>query len=182
MPMMRIASASALAILLTSCASGPPDPATFFEGRRTYAWFPGRPFTADLRADNEFVRDRIYGSIGDALEARGYRPAAVDKADLLVAAYAVASRSFRTYPSAEQEGYAAAPGVRIAGEGGGGATYESGALVLDVIDPVWKTLMWRGAVRGNIRMDVEPKERDERVRRAAKMVVDLLPSSPGGTP
>lgn len=173
---MRICMAAVSALVLSSCASAPPDPATFFQGRRTFAWLPGRAWTADLRADNEFVRERIHESVTAALEARGYGFTSVERADFLVAAYGVASRSFRSSPTADHEGYTAAPGVRVIGEDGSAPTYETGVLVLDVVDPLWKTLMWRGAVKGNIRMDVEPKERDERVRIAARKVVGLLPS------
>ena len=166
-------------LLLSACASAPPDPATFFVGRRTYAWLPGRPFTADLRADNEFVRDRIHAAVNAALEARGYRPAGPDNADFLVAAYGVMGKSsVRPRPTESQEGYGTAPGARMVGEGGAAPVYESGALVLDIVDPIWKTLMWRGGVRGNLRLDVEPLERDERVRKAAAKVVALLPAPP----
>jgi hypothetical protein len=172
--MRRLLGAALL--VLTACASAPPDPATFFEGRRTYAWLPGRPFTADIRADNEFVRERITAAVSAALEARGYRPAGVDDADILIAAYALVGKvSVRPRPTESNEGYKAAPGARMVGEEGAAPVYEAGALVLDVVDPIWKTLMWRGGVKGNLRLDVEPVERDARVRAAAAKVVALLP-------
>ena len=152
------------------------NPSTDFSKLHTYAWLSDAPLTTgDPRFDNPLVDQRIRNATAEALVAKGFTPAAKASADFLVA-YLITSQQ-KTDVNTVYESY----GYGLGGFGGPGyartyvTQYELGTLILDVLDPKTKSLVWRGSGSAVLGESRTPEERDERVRAAVQEILAKFP-------
>jgi hypothetical protein len=147
-----------------------------FAGRRTFRILAVPAYTgttALANTDPMLVNSITYQAIRDAIrqefEARGYRYSP-DRADLDVAYYATAQprmdiRTFnygydwRGFPLAQTEV----------------VTYEEGTVIIDVIDPVTRRLMWRGQARAAV--STNPDDYIREIRKAVHEIVEKFPQA-----
>ncbi len=155
------------------------DPSANFSDAKSYAWFDERSGVQGDRADVTSLLDRRVRSAVDAeLQAKGL--ARVDKS---------AAKLFVTYHLGVESkldidtinsGY----GYGRYGRYGGIATtttvreYQEGTLLIDLVDPSSKQLIWRGAGQARLREYSSPEEREQRVGEAVKAILaDFPPGS-----
>ena len=132
------------ALFLAGCgvkASTNFMPGTDFTGYRTFAQSP--PPTQRVKSlpgYNEILGRQIQQMIASDLQSKGYKPAAVGDADLLVA-FSVSGQP-RTDVVSSGGGY----GYGYGGLGGSTFTqhYVVGRLVIDIFDNRQKKLLWHG--------------------------------------
>jgi Domain of unknown function (DUF4136) len=111
-----------------------------------------------------FWQSHIEAAITSVLEQKGYRESVrVRKADLLVAFHVVLRQGEYVTIFDNYSGYklptarAASAGIaKLAAAPNGQA--EIGTLVIDIIDPGTKTIIWRGWGRADIKKNPEQKE------------------------
>lgn len=137
---------------------------------RTYEW-AAQPATA-LRqtGDESAVLDwRIRAAIDDGLAARGYRRAAGNPPDVLVA-YDVVVREKNTDSFRGYFGYLSQGGRKGLGdafvEG-----YDEGTLVIELVDQRTRDVAWRGSASGVI----DPAHPGRRVDQAVGEILARLP-------
>jgi hypothetical protein len=186
MPLMgsrRLVSLAA-AVSLAGCASIDVrfdyDPEANFDALKTYAWME-RPDPqksgADPRVYNALLDSRVRAAVDRELGAKGYRNDAQDP-DFLVIYHAAIDRKVEADAINYYHGYGAA------GWYGPGRTdvyireYEEGTLLLDVVRPGGKELMWRGAASSRIDDRASPEERTERVNEAVRQLIEGFPPVP----
>jgi hypothetical protein len=149
-------------------------------GQRTsFAFVPHLNREAAAAVSNApFWQSQIEAAITSILEQKGYRGSAqVRKADLLVAFHVVLRQGEYVTIFDNYSGYklptarAASAGIaKLAAAPNGQA--EIGTLVIDIIDPGTKTIIWRGWGRADIKKNPEQKE----IRRIAAEVLRNFPN------
>ena len=149
-------------------------------GRRTsFAFVPHLNREAAAAVSNTpFWQNRIEAAITSVLEQKEYRESAqVRKADLLVAFHVVLRQGEYVTIFDNYSGYklptakAASAGIaKLAAEPNGQA--EIGTLVIDIIDPGTKTIIWRGWGRADVKKSPEERE----IRRIAAAILRNFPS------
>jgi hypothetical protein len=178
-----------LAILVTGCSTlqqaatvevQSPQVSDNNVGRRTsFAYVPHLNQEAAAAVSNApFWQSRIEAAITSILEQKGYRESAqVRKADLLVAFHVVLRQGEYVTVFDNYSGYklptarAASAGIaKLAAAPNGQA--EIGTLVIDIIDPGTKTIIWRGWGRADVKKTPEQQE----IRRIAAAILRNFPN------
>ncbi len=152
------------------------DPDADFARLKTYDWHPGsRPKEADAIAT--LTSARVERAVDDALKAKGYTRAPAGAADFHVAAQTAVGRRIEAVPSASvgvgYGGYGWRRGVAVGSSDV--RVYDEGTLVLDVIDPRTKSLIWRGTAKAVVDPDRSPEEREARIREAVEELLGRFP-------
>ena len=138
------------------------DPNADFSRLRTFEWFPGQPSGPD-----SLTASRIARAVEDGLRARGYARATAGPPDFQVAYHVSIGRRVEAVPGSAysygwRSGYNTSTEIRA---------YDEGTLVLDVIDPTAKTLLWRGTARSAVEPDRTPEEREAKNGRTPRTAV-----------
>ena len=130
------------------------------------------------------MRERIETAINAALPARGFHRIAAGRPDVLVAYYAATDGPLSAAQLQESHGNADADWMIRTGTGKGGSgddsppVYEKGSLILDVLEPASRRLVWRAAVVACIVMDVPAETKDRRVQEAVELALRFFPPGP----
>ncbi len=179
-----------LATLVTACStmevSFDFDPNADFKGLKTYAWLeqPQKP-TGDPRIDgNTILQNRIHAAVDAELAARGFRKVSSNP-DFLVAYHVSLDkrRSVQTlnnyygygpgwgygYGAAYRPGYwAGAPETYV-------YEYEEGTLIVDIVDPRNKELMWRGSAQDEVHFTSTPEKEETQLKEAVQRMLENFP-------
>lgn len=185
-----------LAMLLTTIAGCSTmeintdfDPRANFADLKTYDWLdePRKP-TGDPRIDdNPILEGRIQAAVDRELAAKGFVRQDSDTPDFLVA-YHVSldkQRSVQhlndyygygpgwgyTYSGVRRPGYYASPSSTYVYE------YEEGTLIVDIVKPEGRQLIWRGAARDEVRFSNTPENEGAQINEAVKRMMERFPPS-----
>ena len=181
---MRAAArcALALALLCLSCSgirvTTDYDPNADFTKVRSYAWLDEQSGVQGDRADVTSLLDRrVRRSVDTELQKKGLSAANRTAADALVTYHLGVETKLDVNTIDTGYGY---------GRGwyrGGVSThttvteYQEGTLLIDIVDPKAKQLIWRGSGQARIRRSSTPEEREQRIDEA---VAEILKSYPPG--
>ena len=189
-------TSAALVLLLAAIVAGCSslevsfdyDPKANFAGLKSYEWLdePKMP-TGDPRIDgNTILENRIHEAVDSAFAARGINKVTSDP-DFLVA-YHVSldkQRSVQTlnsyygygpgwgygYGAAYRPGYwAGAPETYV-------YEYEEGTLILDIVDPENKALIWRGSAQDEVHFKSTPERDQTQLNEAVQKMLENFPPS-----
>ena len=147
--------------------------------RASFAFVPHLNREAAAAVSNApFWQNRIEAAITSVLQQKGYLESAqVRKADLLVAFHVVLRQGEYVTIFDNYSGYklptarAASAGIaKLAAAPNGQA--EIGTLVIDIIDPGTKTIIWRGWGRA----DVKKTPQENEIRRIAAAILRNFPN------
>lgn len=161
------------------------DPKADFSGLSTYAWLdkPQKP-TGDPRIDgNTILRDRVHLAVNTELEARGFRK--VEKNPDFLVAYQVTldrQRSVQTlnsyygygpgwgygYGAAYRPFWAGTPDTYV-------YEYDEGTLILDIVNPKDKELMWRGSATDEVNFKSTPEKNQAQIDKAVHELLVHFP-------
>ena len=162
------AAATTLLLLLVSTTSrggidvaSRTDPAVDFSAYRSFAWTDGRP------AENPEAERLIGSAVERELTSRGVRRVE-DEAELLVATYTLIDRHSLDELDDEDawEFWTGVTEMRARSVGGG-------TVVVDLIDPRTRRVVWRGLAAGTVASDAR-----KTVRRLDKALARLLERLP----
>ncbi len=186
-----------LLFLLNACATVKVD--VDYDGQADfthlyrYAWLDGQPpVSGDNVVDsNTLLHDRIRVGIDQWFTTHGYLKSETGEADFLVIYRFVIENKTRVtvlhpyydYPYSWRFGYHHRYYYssfawhyypeRYAYE------YQRGTLVIDLVDPKTKKLMWRGMAYENIRPNTSPDKKQQYVTRAIKSILSRFPPLTG---
>lgn len=177
-------SALALAVLaITACGNGVQvrtlvGPDANFSGRRTFHLMraPTRRGNAKLANDdpmlvNSITYRRVHAAIRSALEKRGYEYAD-SGASMEVAYYATAERKLNIQNWDYGYGWRRFPRQRtVVNE------YEQGTVIVDVVDPGSRELLWRG--QGKAVVSTDPEEYATQLEKAVDAIIAKFPAPTG---
>jgi hypothetical protein len=169
---MRVASeqirsirpgACALLLLPLGCSpvtlSMSTAPSADFSTRHTYGWEPNPQVVGAL--DNSIAGQEIRAAVDEALEARAFRPADDQPPDFL-ADYRVRLQSAAAIEDArwQIDGY----------------HYTEGTLIVALLDPKSKRLLWRGAAQGAVDPSTSGVEHWQNIHTAVQQMFANFPS------
>lgn len=154
------------------------DPNADFTRVRTYAWLDETSGVQGDRPDVTSLLDRrIRRAVDGELQRKGWSGVERAEADALVAYHLGVETKLDV--NTIDTGY----GYGRWGYRGGVSTqttvteYQEGTLLIDVIDPKSKQLIWRGSGQARIRRSSTPEQREQRIDEA---VAEILKSFPPG--
>lgn len=148
---------------------------------RTFAWTSeDQPRTGDPRLDdNEFFDSRVRAAVERHLSAKGFRTSTSSPPDFLIDYHAFVDYRVEVVEDDEYryDTHGSLPsGARV-------VEYEQGTLLIDVIDPETRKLVWRGWAQSDIDGVIgNPQRMEERINKVARLIIERFPppSTPGG--
>lgn len=184
---------SSCLLALVGCSSmvvqSDHDPTVSFSGFKTYDWIsePRKP-TGDPRIDqNPLLDARIREAVDRVLATKGLSKATSGQPDLLLAYHVTLNR--RTEVVAVNNAYGYSPGwgwppgypygpyippgppqtmVR---------QYDQGSLILDMVLPGTRRLVWRGIATDEVSFAASPERRREKLDEAVRRMLEKFPPS-----
>ena len=152
------------------------DPDVDFSALRSYAWLDDRSGIEGDRADVTSLLDRrVRSAVDETLPGKGLAQVARDEAEVLVSYHFGIETKLDVNTIHSSYGYGRG---RYGARGSSQTTvkeYEEGTLLIDLIDPASKQLVWRGAGQARIRRSTTPEQSEERVRQAVAMILAEFP-------
>jgi hypothetical protein len=162
------------------------DPWANFSGLKTFSWIPGpQKETGDPRIDNPLLDAHIRNAVEDQLALNGFEKKGTEKPDFWIGYHAAIDRKlgaqtinhFYAYPPGwAWEHYRTPyvpPGMAIT------ETeifyYDEGTLILDVVDPETRKLIWRGSAQAEVKYATNPEKRNERIKEAVRRILERFP-------
>jgi len=148
------------------------DKATNFSRIKTYAW------TAGTNVNDELNHKRIVNAIDAQLAAKGFiKVEAGSKPDVLVAYHASFDRNLQI--SAFSSGWGP---YGLGGNRSGSARASEvlvGTLVVDMMDPASKTVVWRGTASKDLDPKADPEKRDKNINKSVAKLFENYPPKGG---
>lgn len=176
--------------LATGCTSLPVrtdyDPAIDFSELETYAWLERTPAAGgDPRIDdNPLLHRRLHSSVDSALQSAGYRMVEAADADFLVSYYiTIDDMTSVTYinnywgygPGWGSRYYRRSPGFYPVFSEPVVFEYEQGTLILDIVRPEGRELVWRGAASRELDDSATPEQRQLRIDNTVRAILKEFP-------
>ncbi|UCF19212.1 MAG: DUF4136 domain-containing protein [Gemmatimonadota bacterium] len=141
-----------------------------FAGLTTFAWVSPDDSAVSESRISPRARNRIVAAVERELEAKGYRPASAGTPDFLIGYYAASRYDVEVTQVYDYWRY-----------GGGYNVYQDtrelrrGVLMLGVVDPARKEVVWRGWA-SDVVNDPEPAKVDAKIDEAVnKILADFPP-------
>ncbi|RCU50015.1 DUF4136 domain-containing protein [Corallincola holothuriorum] len=169
-----------LMMTLFACTSKPRtdvdyDTSYDFLQMKTYAWLAQPPEDAQTTSLHAL---RVQESVDAELSRRGMTLVDSEQADVLLAYHLVIDTKYNVDNYYSRWGYRSYHRDRVGGFGVSNTRvreYQVGTLLIDMIDPVKKQVIWRGSMSSRVKKNVAPEERDVMIRQS---VVDILAPFP----
>lgn len=169
--------------LLASCQTPIQVGADFrrnfrFSSVQTYAWLPDPPGHAgDPVLHNDLIDERVRGAVDRKLQEMGYRRVA-EKADIYVTYYLGLETQVNARMVSSTYHYAGGFLDRHS-TNRAISQYERGTLLIDLLEPTTRRLVWRGTASARVRRQTDPAERDRKIDDAVdKTLAQFPPSGP----
>lgn len=142
------------------------DPQKNFATLKTWAWAPQPPQAdgGEFSPVSSLTHERIRSAVENELTRKGYQEVDPPSAGFWVLKYAAVGQRFEADPGYDYHWYGQE--VRV---------YDEGTIVLDIVDPKEKKLIWRGTARGAVDDDLTPEEREERIQEAVAEILEGFP-------
>ena len=151
------------------------DPKADFSNVRSYAWFDERSGVQGDRQDVTSLLDRRVRSAVDAeLQGKGIELVDRGAAKVLVSYHLGVETKLDV--NTMNSGYGSGAYGRYSGISTTTVSeYQEGTLLIDVIDPSAKQLVWRGSGQARIRQSSAPEDRKARIDQAVKQILEKFP-------
>ena len=162
------------------------DPKAKFTGLKTYKWLDKpQKLTGDPRIDgNTILANRIHEAVDTELAARGFRKVSSDP-DFLVAYHVSLDKrrsvqtlnSYYGYGPGWGYGYGASyrPGYWAGAPETYVYEYEEGTLILDIVNPENKELIWRGSAQDEVNFKSTPEKDQTQLNEAVQQMLENFP-------
>jgi hypothetical protein len=148
------------------------EPSAPFSSYKNYHWIQGLK-DSEIPEIDEDLDNQIRGKITQALANKGFQESLVEKADFLInyqfitqerIAVSQKDASYRhlnyRYPDTMNvDTY----------------SYRTGSLILDVIDPQAREVVWQGHVYGFMDLHSDPQKQEKRLEKAVDMLLSKFP-------
>jgi hypothetical protein len=182
------------AALLASCSTVQVetnyDKEENFARFKTFRWVSAPPVNVgDPRVDDSVLQARVRMAVNRELEAKGLRRVDEGDADVLVNYHVTVEEKVTGQNVNDKYGYSPGTGwtqgERQGWSWGLGAYdapsvpatyYEEGSVIIDLVDPATRRLVWRGSARTVLDLDSDDETRRQRLNDAvARLFADFPP-------
>lgn len=173
-------------IFIAGCASlqtdSKQDLAADFSEFETFAWLDHKVLPGDdVRVRDERVRKTVRDTIEQTLIAKGYRQSGTNQADFVVSWFGAIEQKIKKenldhlyspygYGTLLREPTLNPESSRAIAE------YEEGTLIIDLLDPVDRRLLWRGTGVGQVVKERTPETALKNLARSVSRILDPIPS------
>jgi hypothetical protein len=155
------------------------DPRFDFSSIRTYAWLPDPPgMDGDPELHNELIDRRVRRVVNRELDALGYELVPVAEADIHVTYYLALETHVQWRVVATRYQYSRAGWVERHRTESARREYDRGSLLLDLLNPEARRLVWRGSARARVRSDTNVSRRRMQINEAVAKLVARMPNGP----
>lgn len=156
------------------------DAATDFDALKRFAWqFESQPKTGDARLDDQFANNRIRTAVEQTLLAAGYSRAQKTSADFLLAYHLGIQRKIQSSGPSTGVGLGVGRSGRYGSigfsTGSDVESYDEGLLVLDVLAPDGKTLLWRGKGTRTVDVHAKPEKKTKHIQAMVEKILKQFP-------
>ncbi len=184
-----VLNAMLLGIFTAGCAtvsvSSDFDPNANFAALKTYSWAGAQPITGNPRLDNDILHSRIRIAVERELAAKGYQKVTDGSADFKVAYHVgledkLDVTTFTSYDYGYPNNYYPNRGFYH-----GGAAfpqtdtyvfqYEEGTLLVDIVDPRTKKMIWRGTAKAEVDVSQSPEKKEAKINKAVHKLLEHFP-------
>ncbi len=125
----------------------------------SFDWLPrSRKRTGDYRADNPELHSLIQGLMESEFAAKGYEKQPTGVPGFWVDYYVARKRTGEALGASRY------------------VEYEEGSLIIDVVDPQTRQLMWRGSAQAKLNDTDPPSARQAKIRQAVRGILKRFPS------
>ena len=155
-----------------------------FSRLRTYDWIPEpRTSTGDPRIDDNTILDkRIRRAVEGELNAKGFRKS-TEAPDFWLAYHVTLDQRQSVTTINRYYGYGPGwgwdYGYRPHGYRSGRETfvyqYEQGTLLIDIVDPDGRDLMWRGSATDEVSFSASPAAKEKQINEAIQRMLSDFP-------
>ena len=152
-----------ISVLLIGCSTVKTEyqaaPSNTLGTARTFAWFDTTQSASQNQVKNPEVAAYLTKAIEKQLTSMGYRKVQKSEADFLIAWFGkvqdqVSNQSIAHFYNTYGYGTLAAKHPAMVEEGGLQRHFTTGTLVVDIIDPQVKSVVWRGSATDTIVEDM----------------------------
>lgn len=170
------------------------DHSANFQGLTTYDWMPGpQKLPDDPRIDDAALDTQIRRAIAQSLDAKGYQRRVSQNPDFYIGYHAAVEKSLAVTTIDSYYGYDVERSWGLHPKGGGAShdglgtiggrvyayTYDQGTLILDIVDPTMKHLMWRSVAKAAVDHEALPEASRPQIEEVvARMLANFPPESP----
>jgi hypothetical protein len=166
------------------------DPSADFSRLRTYDWLPGPQGSADdPRIDHSLLDGRIRSAVERQLAAQGYEKQTSGGPDFWIGYRAavekkldvIAFDDYARYGPMGGPGYRPGSGLAYGHQAWIGSPpphvfeYDEGTLVLDIVDPTTRKLLWRGSAQAEVNLSAAPEKKREKINEAVRRMLERFP-------
>lgn len=178
---MKINFVSVVFLLLlasTGCATMEANhtyqPDTPFASYKNFHWIQGAEAPTEKETEiDEKLDEQIRGKISQELQNKGFNETLTEKPDFLINYQLIAEDRSAVH---QNVGVARTLNYRYPDKLNVEAyAYRVGALILDVVDPQSREVVWQGNVQGFLDVHTDPKKQEQRLEKAVRMLLSKFP-------
>jgi len=154
------------------------DPEADFAALRTYAWLPDQDrMVGEHRIYDTLLDTRVRNAVDRELAGRGFARGEADAVDFYVAYHAGIETKVDVRSINSALGYGEGLWGQEIGPGSDVREYDQGTLLLDVVEPDGRQLLWRGSASVIVSDTDDPEERSRRIDEAVERMLARFPPS-----
>jgi hypothetical protein len=154
------------------------DPKADFTSLKTFAWLPEPPQkTGDPRIDdNSLLATRIRAAVETELATKGFQQTGLDQADFALGYHVILNKETNVQVVDRYYNYGPGWGGRYGNRYPDYYRYDRpqayvfefdlGTLIVDVVKPAKRELIWRGTVTDEVNFSASREAKDEKIRNA----------------
>lgn len=155
------------------------DPEARFAGLKTYAWMPDREEkTGDHKMDKPLLDEYIRKAVENQLSAKGFHKQAPDMADSEINYHAALTGKMNDQTLNDYYGYTPSSSPRSVQVGRYEVPfheYDMGSLIIDIVDPETRRLIWRGSAQHELDPNPNQEERKKKIDEAVRKILEQFP-------
>jgi len=154
------------------------DPDANFADLKTYAWVPDSEATPGGQKITKIPLDGyLRNAVENTLAAKGYQKVTPDTADFEIIYHAALTKTSDQTLN-DQSGFTPINSPRSIAVGAYDVPvndYPTGTLIIDIVNPKTRHLIWRGSAQGQLNQNPGVEERKEKIDRAVKEILKPFP-------
>jgi len=158
------------------------DTKSNFSNLKTYSWVQAtQPATGDARIDNSLLDSRVRSAVDQSLKARGYVKTSEVNPDFLVGYLAGIEEKTdvttinRPSTAGMMGGYYSSAYFAYSNSETFVTQYQEGSLLIDIVNPKTKELMWRGTGKATVLENAKPEKREKRISEGVAKILAQFP-------
>lgn len=163
------------------------DPAVTFSEFQSYQWIADVPKkTGDPRIDNNsLLQNRVTTAVDRELALKGFQKVNSGNADFLVTYHVTLDKQTEIQTINTYNNYGSGWGWRYGRNyypGPGFSrnetyvyTYDQGSLIIDIVKPASRELIWRGSATDEVNFSNSPEKKQQKINEAVEKLLEKFP-------